>query len=547
MSESSEPPIISGPTEPSMASRSELARFFRWFFSWRGLRRILIVFAWTATVIALFYGVEDWHGNHAWNKYRRELEARGEQLDFKSLTPKPIPDEQNFAATPLVRSWFDRGQRPEDDFVRVDQKVTRPSVAPNTPAVRRFVDLVAYQMGAEALRAGRFDRHEKLEFQSDKLDASARSNAAPAVLELLQPWEEELGELREASRRPLARYLVNYDTEDPWSILLPHLARVKSTCHRLEIRACAELAAGQSEQALLDLKLLVYVINSLQNEKFLISHLVRLAGVQLATQPLWEGLAEHRWSEAQLRELQTLFQQFDLVADAKAPLGSEQAAAVLTADLIKKRGLGFMMSLSDAGSSVTSGKTSAYLVGLLVPSGWYELEKLNYCRLFQAQLEGTYNPQTRRVSASRVKSNAVELEHALSQPLFGNLTVPFLQHRSLAGLLLPALGKVSLKSAIGQTSADQAVLACALERYRLANGRFPEKLDELTPRFLSRLPTDLISGGNYQYRRTGETGFVVYSVGWDEKDDGGIRGKRLFDEERGDWVWESAPARVSSE
>ena len=32
--------------------------------------------------------------------------------------------------------------------------------------------------------------------------------------------------------------------------------------------------------------------------------------------------------------------------------------------------------------------------------------------------------------------------------------------------------------------------------------------------------------------------FILYSVGWNEKDDGGVPGKTLFDEKEGDWVRE---------
>src|ERR1041385_7765208 len=80
---------------------------FRRLFTWRVLRRILIVLAWGATIVALFYGEENWRGRRAWNNYRRELEARGEPFDLKSFIPKPVPDEQNFAMTPLLAPLFD--------------------------------------------------------------------------------------------------------------------------------------------------------------------------------------------------------------------------------------------------------------------------------------------------------------------------------------------------------------------------------------------------------------------------------------------------------
>jgi hypothetical protein len=84
---------------------------------------------------------------------------------------------------------------------------------------------------------------------------------------------------------------------------------------------------------------------------------------------------------------------------------------------------------------------------------------------------------------------------------------------------------------------DQAALACALERYRLANRQFPDTLDALVPRFISQLPHDVINGEPYKYRRTDDGQFILYSIGWNEKDDGGVPGKTLFDEKEGDWVW----------
>ena len=57
------------------------------------------------------------------------------------------------------------------------------------------------------------------------------------------------------------------------------------------------------------------------------------------------------------------------------------------------------------------------------------------------------------------------------------------------------------------------------------------------PRFLAQLPHDLIDGNPYRYV-PGEGGrFMLYSVGWDEKDNGGVAGRVLFDE-TADWVWD---------
>ena len=97
----------------------------------------------------------------------------------------------------------------------------------------------------------------------------------------------------------------------------------------------------------------------------------------------------------------------------------------------------------------------------------------------------------------------------------------------------------------------QAVLACALERYRLAHGQLPEKLEALVPELLAQVPHDVIDGQPLRYRRTGE-GFVLYSVGWNEVDDGGQIAwtndkPPRQDLERGDWVWFSEAQPSASE
>src|SRR5216117_2712790 len=243
------------PSASSSASvwrRSSLVRFFRWLGTGRVRRRILVLLVWGFTLLALLYGIENWRGHRAWVQYRNQLEARGEQLDLSAFIPKPVPDEQNFASTPFVQSWFVRapagggaqGWRTDDDYARLSQRVGPK----NRPlAIRHFLDLAGWDIALTASGAGTLQPGQY--FASDELDSAARTKAAPNVLAAFSSLESSLAELREASRRPSCRYPVVYDLENPWGILLPHLSAIKALCHRLELRACAELAAGRSDQA----------------------------------------------------------------------------------------------------------------------------------------------------------------------------------------------------------------------------------------------------------------------------------------------------------
>jgi hypothetical protein len=65
----------------------------------------------------------------------------------------------------------------------------------------------------------------------------------------------------------------------------------------------------------------------------------------------------------------------------------------------------------------------------------------------------------------------------------------------------------------------------ALGEYHRRNGQYPERLDQLVPDFLPRLPIDYADRKTLRYRRTGDT-YILYSVGVNGVDDGGKAGRR---------------------
>ncbi len=105
---------------------------------------------------------------------------------------------------------------------------------------------------------------------------------------------------------------------------------------------------------------------------------------------------------------------------------------------------------------------------------------------------------------------------------------------------MPSMARSVDTFARAQAWGDLARVACALERYRLTNGQFPEKLDVLAPKFIGTVPRDVINGQPLKYRRTDNGQFVLYSVGANESDDGGtvaLTKSGNPDWEKGDWVW----------
>ena len=66
-----------------------------------------------------------------------------------------------------------------------------------------------------------------------------------------------------------------------------------------------------------------------------------------------------------------------------------------------------------------------------------------------------------------------------------------------------------------------ALVAVALERFRLSHGRYPDDLDELAPAFLAVLPADPYTAQPLRHQGTGADQPRLWSVGAEGVDDGG--------------------------
>jgi hypothetical protein len=87
-------------------------------------------------------------------------------------------------------------------------------------------------------------------------------------------------------------------------------------------------------------------------------------------------------------------------------------------------------------------------------------------------------------------------------------------------LLMPAADKVQHAAERAEQVQRNLHVAYALAVYRLENGHYPAKLDELAPKYLRSVPGDLFSGKPLIYRPS-ENGYLFYSVGINGKDDNG--------------------------
>jgi len=182
----------------------------------------------------------------------------------------------------------------------------------------------------------------------------------------------------------------------------------------------------------------------------------------------------------------------------------------------------------------------------LFPSGWFRQNQIRFDEFYLQQYLPLADLEHRDVSPKLAGQAAANFEAEINHPSPYNL-VESIRASSLKKWEPDYL--IPVKSfAYAQESVDLARVAIALERYRLAHGSNPESLDALAPQFMKEIPHDIIGGGPLHYRRTSDGQFVLYSVGWNETDDGGVvvfkNGSNPRDEwnagidmEKSDWVW----------
>ncbi len=520
--------------------------------------RILRRLAWTGLVLitlaALFYAEENFRGQRAWERYRKDAEARGLKLDFAAHIPKPIPDSENGANTPFIQSWFPR-PKPDDTnrwpllFGTAFQKIAvrKDSLkGPGGQDARAFTDLVGWQQAFAYVESSGENKAPKPDrpARAIEIDPKEQAAAAAVVLEKLKVYQPTLTELHAMKVHPKVRYPIAYKLDEPFSILLPHLAKIKGLIQESSLQASAELAAGQTNQAFETIKLMLWFCDSLDHEMFLISQLVRIASQQITTQPIWEGLAQHKWSEAQLKEMQERLLRVNFIAGLDSSLADERAGGLTAIDWIRKKKMrGDAMSMFDDAEPGGNGRDAnglafKNLAGWLIPNGWFYFEMTSHGRLMDMMTQGTWEPATGLIHPRVVDETNLQLMQQFSR---GPVDMIW-NHYLFAKLTMPALENSSKKFARAQATAHQAALACAIERYHIAQGKYPDALTDLVPKYLAKIPHEVVSTNAMRYQQTAQ-GYVLYSTAWDGKDDGGefLRAAKGNEPEKGDWVWRSAP------
>jgi hypothetical protein len=606
----------SGPTASLAKARSSKR--------WGWARRSLLLLALLATLIAVFYTVENWRGKRAWEKHRRGLEARGVILDWKSQIPPPVLDEQNIFKAPKMQEWFvknslaesvrsDSGRDPfavstggkvsteplllaevklvtAKESFELDQ--TNTLVRMEDPAarqqVRKLIEqaLGAWVEGPQSCVITRGSREQikpiRLVLQTDAqiiggVLARERSGETPITTEIAElfprnpagdslwssstidfrdvqqvssnsfrvwlkgpvyaaadylarsePLTANFDLIRKALERPYAR--MDGDYTRPFETPIPNFVRVRTVVQLLAQRAQSNLLLGQPEAAWRDLALIRDLRRLLEAEPegkpmTLVAAMINVAVTGIYAQVVQDGLRLGAWHEPQLVAIQQQLKEVELMRVVSRSFDCERVAACRTLETTAPSDLAKVFSIGSPNASFWERlqHPAGLLLGL-APRGWL-FQNMVVCGNLDEMAIESLDATSGVIQPARAETAMQEISTALN----GIFPYTF-----LARITTPNFVRAMQTVARNQSLVNEAMIACGLERYRLAKGQFPDALESLAPEFLEKVPHDIINGGTLKYRRTTDGGYVVYSIGWNEKDDGGTPGRNV---QEGDWVW----------
>jgi hypothetical protein len=287
------------------------------------------------------------------------------------------------------------------------------------------------------------------------------------------------------------------------------------------------LSIGIALTAAILMGLLVRCLFSWRNFKRLLLGLACLAGLIVLFYAEEDFRGRLAWGQFKA-QWEAKGEKFDLaaldfVADYQKAMRAENAFQAAETDFLRQHPHWF-------------GDMSFFAVGedrslpvQLMPSGWFYQNQLRSSKFILEQFLSIGDMRQQTISPTLAK----QADEALR-------TMRVAPYSTLCKIILPGLVNSPRKFAWAQAAVNLARTACALERYRLAHGKYPETLDVLAPQSIAKVPHDPIGGQPLHYRSMNDGQFILYSVGWNEKDDGGIVSldkEGSVDLDQGDWVW----------
>lgn len=422
---------------------------------------MLFVLALLVLAAVLFFAPTD----QSWLQTKKELEARGEVLDWEKWVPPGVPEEQNLFGDPVAANLLSlKGSPPPPNPLGV--------ASPYLPLDWEHLG-IPFAMSNLVALAHTADGEDELSLC--ELD------------EWFAQWDESFARLRAAGKRPKARLRGGYTS--PADAPIPNFVAIRTLAQVLGSRAKVHLMRGESMAAFEDLETLEVVMRSLQAKPgALVTAMIHVAVAGLYLETIEEGLRYNLWADTELQQLAPRLLEMNLLQVVTDGIRAERAAVLRHFSALAQRQRDPIYNTTK--KLFSSGKwTVERAVVQFSPPSWVRRTQARYARIIQGYLDGI-DPEGKQVNLARIDQQNTE---------FSELSSGWSPKNALLLYFLPNFSKAATTMARNQIHANHLALACALERFRTRHHCYPKQLAQLVPEYISRIPRGIYEGSPIQY------------------------------------------------
>ena len=540
--------------------------------------------------IVLFYKVTNYTGRKAWERYVQECEeqnrtassdAERRYLWLKDLIPPPVDESQNFASYPLFQTVFRLENENNNNIGDKELKHWEEVLEPNGVGYygkanflrswradyKKFITTERNPKPSSEENASPYDQRkkslasmaERSEELKEYLDTHTQEEIAQLMLKRLEPGLSAYQDIQNALEKySQCCYPIQYGKEKYF--VLSHLLFdiVEKIAAFGYTRAYANLVLGCSDEAAKDILFCMKLADTLSADPYLASVKRDIYAEVLCV--IWEGIESNSWSKDDLKQIQEHLAKTDFYRDIL--LGTIRERAIVNEHFLKDPrfllfedpDLSFKEDLLNEiwmnHWGIKDILDSYYVENRIkncIPLGWNYRALLEYNKSIDRLLScfDFENKCPNMDLFPKINRELLNPCQELLKPFPWKINkVPQVAIKYFLGLGISGNHLYGIQFCCEiQSFIGMAQISCALERFRLKNRKYPDSLDELgelLPK--EKLPHDWLDGKPPRMRLT-DTGYILWSVGWNFTDDGGTRDTRIIQhlsEPQGDLIWEVA-------
>ena len=461
--------------------------------------------------------------DYAWKQFEDRVNAAGLYLGKDLLFPSLPADNQNFAGISSMRVLVNT-----NEFLSVQEVVSSLSDEHCVHQPEGLPDrfwYTGYSWTAEDVRQV---LHSCGAAMSPEPEVTPQGN-----LQFFEIFEPQFQELKAGLERPFCQFWTPFEMGPQINTL--HLNELYKMSLLLSARAATQLSMGRSQAAMEDQIFCWNLIHRMSSDRTITAALDCESCFLYSLQPLWQGITQHFWDKDQLTQLQTEVSRFDFIRSFKRNMLFETLWIVSLKDSFESVWVG-----DAVGFTIEKLHLSDKMLDLLlnnelfpklienIPTGWLRMNLINLAESIFSYCDEVYRVDEHRIVPKKTIGLIRDFESQYENSLNPDRLIAARFKDALFSETIPQ------NSARGQAFVDMAGIACMLELSYLDQKKYPETLEELVLPEGVKLPTDVITGGNYIFSISSAS-FQLYSIGWDDRDNYG----RMIESSSGmrDWVW----------